>query len=226
MEAGLYLKPPKCEFHKETVRHLGLIICTKGISMDEDKFETVRNWSREKKTENGRLNNLFKVQQFLEFRKYYGRFISNSSEKAEPLARLTKKDERVLWEAEQELAFETMVIAFTTAPALWHFDHEMEVIIEIDTSDYVSAGELSQRDDEGMLHPVAYYTKKHSPAECNDNVYDKELMAIIKALEEWRPECDGTAYPLQLITDHKNLDDFMTKKLLNRRQARWSELLT
>jgi hypothetical protein len=51
-------------------------------------------------------------------------------------------------------------------------------------------------------------------------------MAIIKALEEWRPECEGAAYPLKLITDHKNLEYFMTKKLLNRRQARWSELLT
>jgi len=90
----------------------------------------------------------------------------------------------------------------------------------------VSAGVLSQRDDEGILHPVAYYSKKHSPAECNYDIYDKELMAIIKALEEWRPECEGAAYPLKLITDHRNLEYFMTKKLLNRRQARWSEFLT
>jgi hypothetical protein len=100
------------------------------------------------------------------------------------------------------------------------------VIIETDVSDYVSAGVLSQRDGEGVLHPVAYYSKKHLPAGCNYDIYDKELMVIIKALEEWRPEYEGTAYPLQLITDHKNLEYFMTKKLLNRRQARWSEFLT
>jgi hypothetical protein len=52
LEAGLYLKPEKYEFHKETVRYLGLIISTKGISMEEDKVETVRNASWEKKTEN------------------------------------------------------------------------------------------------------------------------------------------------------------------------------
>jgi len=75
LEAGLYLKPEKCEFHKETVRYLGSIISTKGISMDENKVETVRNWSKEKKTENGRLNNLFEVQQFLGFCNYYRRFI-------------------------------------------------------------------------------------------------------------------------------------------------------
>jgi len=51
-------------------------------------------------------------------------------------------------------------------------------------------------------------------------------MAIIKALEEWRPECEGAAYPLQLITDHKNLEYFMTKKPSNWRQAWWSEFLT
>jgi len=81
----------------------------------------------------------------------------------------------------------------------------------------VSAGVLSQRDHEGVLHLMAYCSKKHSPAECNYDIYNKELMAIIKALEEWRPECEGAAYPLQLITDHKNLKYFMSKKLLNRR---------
>ena len=131
-----------------------------------------------------------------------------------------------MWGPEQQLAFETMVTAFTTAPALRHFDHGREVINETDGSDYVSAGVWSQRDDEGILHPVAYYSKKHSLAECNYDIYDKELMAIIKALEEWRRECEGAAYPLQLITDHKNLEYFMTKKLSNRRQARWSEFLT
>jgi hypothetical protein len=142
------------------------------------------------------------------------------------LTRLTKKDEPFVWGSEQQLVFEMMVAVLTTAPALRHFDHQREAIIETDASDCVSAGVFSQRDDEGVLHPVAYHSKKHSPAECNYDIYDKERMAIIKALEEWRPECEGAAYPLQLITDHKILEYFMTKKLLNRRQARWSEFLT
>jgi hypothetical protein len=120
--------------------------------------------------------------------------------------RLMKKDAPSVWESEQQLAFEATVIGFTTAPALRHFDHEREVIIETDARDYVSAVVLSQRDDDGMLHPVAYYWNKHSPAECNYDIYYKELMAIIKALEEWRPECEGAEYPLPLITDHKNLE--------------------
>jgi hypothetical protein len=103
--------------------------------MDKDNVETVRNWSREKKTENGQLNNLFEVQQFLGFCNYYQQYIPKYSEKAEPLTRPTKKDEPFVWESEQQLAFKTMVPAFTTAPALRHFDHERAVIIETEASD-------------------------------------------------------------------------------------------
>ena len=57
----------------------------------------------------------------------------------EPLTRLTKKDKPFVWEADQQLAFETMVEAFTTSPVLRHVDYVREVIIETDASDYVSA---------------------------------------------------------------------------------------
>jgi len=96
LEAGLYLKRQKYEFHKETVGYLGLIMSTMGICMDEDKIETIRNWRREEKTENGRLKKLFEVQQFLGFCNFYWRFIPKYSEKAEPLTRFTKKDKPFL----------------------------------------------------------------------------------------------------------------------------------
>jgi hypothetical protein len=206
LKAGRYLKPEKCEFHKETVKFLGLIISTNGVSMDPDKVDTVWNWSQKKKSANGQLNNLFEVQQFLGFCNYYRRFIKGYSDAAEPLTRLTKKDVPFEWLEDQQKAFEEMVLKFTTAPTHRHFDHSREVIIETDASDYVSAEVLSHRDNDGILHPVAFFSKKHSPAECNYDIYDKELMAIIKALEEWRPECEGTEHILQLITDHKTLD--------------------
>jgi len=61
LQAGVDLNPEKSEFPLETVRYLGLIISRKGISMDEDKVETVRNWSREKNTKNSMLHNIFEV---------------------------------------------------------------------------------------------------------------------------------------------------------------------
>jgi len=90
------------------------------------------------------LNDRVEVQQFLGFSNYYQRFIPKYSGKAEPLTKLTKKDEQFEWGAEQQLAFETMITTFTTAPAVRHFDHEREVMIESDASDYVSARVLSQ----------------------------------------------------------------------------------
>ena len=64
------------------------------------------------------------------------------------------------------------------------------------------------------------------PAECNYEIYDKELLAIVKALEEWRPELSGAQEPFDVITDHKNLQTFMTTKQLNQRQVRWADFLS
>jgi len=85
---------------------------------------------------------------------------------------------------------------------------------------------VPQYHNETVLHPVAYHSKNHTPAECNYNIYDTERLGITNALEEGRPESKGAAYPLQLLPDLKNLEYFMTKMLLNRRQACWSEFLT
>jgi hypothetical protein len=77
------------------------------------------------------------------------------------------------------MAFDTLKATFTSAPILAYFDLDRDVIVEMDASDYVSASVLSQYDDDNILHPVAYFSKKHSPMECNYNIYNKELMAIV-----------------------------------------------
>lgn len=73
---------------------------------------------------------------------------------------------------------------------------------------------------------MAFFLKKHSATECNYEIYDKELLAIVRCFEEWRPELEGTPSPVRVITDHRNLEYFTITKLLNRRQARWSEFLS
>ena len=64
------------------------------------------------------------------------------------------------------------------------------------------------------------------PAECNYKIYNKELLAIIQCFKEWRPELEGTAMPVKVLTDHKSLEYFMTTKKLTPRQARWAEFLS
>jgi hypothetical protein len=132
------------------------------------------------------------------------------------MTHLTLKNTPFVWTDKCSKSFEALKQAFTMAPILRHFDYDREVIVETDASDYVSAGILSQYDDEGVLHPVAFFSKKHSAAECNYEIYDKELMAIVRAFEEWRPKLEGALYPIKVLCDHKNLEYFMTTKLLKR----------
>ena len=73
---------------------------------------------------------------------------------------------------------------------------------------------------------VAYFSKSFNEAERNYNIYDKELGAIVKALEEFRHYLEGSAHPIEIITDHKNLEYFITQRNLTRRQARWSLFLS
>ena len=98
--------------------------------------------------------------------------------------------------------------------------------METDSSDYVNADVLSQLDDEGVLHSVAYFSRKIAPAECNYEIYDKELLAIIQCFEEWWPELKGTGLPVKVLTDYKDLEYFINTKKLTSRQVRWAEFLS
>ena len=92
------------------------------------------------------------------------------------------------------------------------FDSDKLFTVESDSSDCVTEGVLSQSDSQGVLHPVAYFSTHMAPAECNYDINDKELLAIICAFEEWRLKLEGAAEQVQVITDHKNLEYFMTTK--------------
>jgi hypothetical protein len=133
------------------------------------------------------------------------------------MVHLTRKDQPFRWTNVCKKAFELLKEKVTTAPILKYFDRTKEAILETDSSDYVNGGVLSQYGDNGILYPVAFYSKNMAPAECNYEIYDKELLAIIRCLEHWRPELESTDIPIKIFTDHKNLEYFMTTKELTRR---------
>jgi hypothetical protein len=175
-KVGLHLKTEKCEFHQQEVKYLGLIISTEGIKMDPEKIRAVQDWEPP--------SNLKDVRAFLGFANFYRHFVRNYSRIVQPLTFLTRTGVPCAWSTEQQMAFDTLKATFTSAPVLAHFDPHRDIIVEMDPSDYVSAGVLSQYDDDNVLHPMAYFSKKHSPVECNYKIYDKELMAIVRAFEE------------------------------------------
>ena len=222
LDARLHLKPEKYHFHKQEVKYLGFIITTNGVRMDPEKVSCVLDWQTPR--------NVTDIQCFLRFANFYRRFIRDYSKVVSPLTSMMKKEGGkygpFVWGPAQQVAFDGLKTSFTTAPILHHFDYDCEIVVETDASDYVSASVLFQYNDEGILHPVAFYSKKHSPAKCNYKIYDKELLAIVRAFEEWRPHLEGSSHQIQVLSDHKNLEYFMSTKLLNHQQVRWSEFLS
>ena len=216
--AGLQIDINKSEFYTKKTKYLGLIISTDGMTMDPDKVQALQAWKDPASVKD--------LQQFLGFANFYRRFIEGYSSVVEPMTRLLKKDNPWEWGPDQSAAFAKLKTAFSTAPVLAYYDYSKRTIVETDASNWASGGVLYQPDDNGNLRPVAFFSAKHTAPECNYEIYDKELLAIVKALEEWRPELQGTKEPFEIVTDHKNLQTFMITKQLNQRQVRWAEFLS
>jgi len=98
--------------------------------------------------------------------------------------------------------------------------------VETDASDYALAAILSIMTKDNEIHPVAFHSRTFSAPELNYEVHDKELLAIFEAFKIWRHYLEGSTSPIDVVTDHKNLEYFSTTKILTRRQARWSEYLS
>lgn len=229
-ERGLHLDIDKCEFSVSEVKYLGMYIGKDGIRMDPEKVKAILEWKTPESVKD--------VLSFLGFSNFYRRFIAEFSKKVKCLTKLTKGEQYLTpsgkkktryrefrWTEKCQDAFEELKKAFTEAPILAHYDPTLETWVETDSSDYVVAGVLSQMHD-GVLKPVAFFSRKMNPAECNYMIYDKELLAIINSFENWRPELTGAHEKVKVLSDHQNLEYFMTTKELNRRQVRWAELLS
>lgn len=139
---------------------------------------------------------------------------------------MLRKEKPFNWTSKQQNSFDTLKNAFCSYPILRHFEPELDTILETDSSDLVISGILSQWHEhpEGkwLLHPVAYFSRKMTSTEENYGIGDKELLAIVESIKEWYPLITNLASPLLIYTDHSNLTTFASKKILNRRQARWA----
>ncbi|KAI0994041.1 hypothetical protein K3495_g14141 [Podosphaera aphanis] len=217
--AGLKLDPKKCEFAVKSTRYLGFVISLgEGIKVDPEKFEAIKSWSPPASVKG--------VRSFLGFANFYREFIPNFSKIAQPLLNLTKKDHAFVWLSEHQKSFELLKESFITAPILVLYDPDRRTVVEADCSGYVMGACLPQFDDRKILRPVAYYSRKLSPAESNYEIHDKELLAVVSALDVWRSELTGLKDPFIVLSDHKNLQYFMTSKKLSERQVRWSYMLS
>ena len=214
----LYLRPEKCEFEREEIEYLGLVIRAGEVGMDPGKVKAVREWPAPK--------NLREVRGFLGFANFYRRFIKDFSKVARPLNDLTKKDTPWTWGETQNKAFEDLREAFISAPVLTLWDPSRPTRLEVDASGYATGGVLLQKLEDELWHPVAFRSASMQPAERNYQIYDREMLAIIEALKDWRHFLEGLPQTFEIITDHSNLEYWRTAQDLGRRQCRWSLYLS
>jgi hypothetical protein len=214
----LFLKPTKCEFNQTKVEYLGMVIEEGKISMDPGKLAGIKDWPAP--------TTVKETRKFLGFGNFYRRFIRKFSQLAKPMNDLLKKDQQFSWTDACQRAFNTLKKKFTEEPVLMMPDQTRPFQIETDASKYATGAVLTQLDSNGDRHPVSFISKTLSPAERNYEIYDRELLAIIRALEEWRHYIQGSPHTTIVLSDHKNLTYYREAKKLTRRQARWSLYLS
>lgn len=215
---GLAINPKKCTWAVEEIEYLGYIISAHGIQMSKEKVDCVLNWKEP--------TCLRDTQSFVGFANFYRRFIKNFSSIARSLTSSLKLEAKAWsWTPPMKDAFLRLKDAFTTAPILVHYDPEKASTVETDASDFALSGIISQKSDDGKLHPVAFHSRKLTPAEMNYEIHDKELLAIVDCFYRWRRYLEGATHKTEVFTDHHNLEYFATAKVLNRRQARWAQML-
>jgi len=111
-------------------------------------------------------------------------------------------------------------------PILQHFNPERPITIKTDASDYAIGAICSQPNKNGILYPVAYYSRKLKDLEHNYDMHNEELLAFVDALQKWDTCCKTTGPKITILTDHKNLEYWKIKKDLNLWQAQWGERLS
>jgi hypothetical protein len=205
--ARLFANPEKCKFNCSKVEYLGYLIGRDGIKMVPSKLNTIRNWPKPW--------NVKDIQSFLGFANFYRRFIDHYSTIAHLLTELTKKDVPFVFSDAACAAFNGLKNTLTSKPVLQHYGPSRPCTVTTDTSDFGVAAVMQQPNDTGELQPVAFFLRKLTPAEINYKVYNKELLAVVEAFRNMRAWVLGTAQPVSVISNHKNLEYFMTSCVLN-----------
>ncbi|KAG5715660.1 hypothetical protein E4T56_gene542 [Termitomyces sp. T112] len=137
-----------------------------------------------------------------------------------------KEDTPWDWDSKCQSIFLLLKKASTSALVPCHFDPSLPIVLKCNASNYAIARILSQLDSRGKdLRPIAFYTCSMIPMELNYNIYNKELLAIIKAFHQWWAYLKGSPHHIQVYSDHNNLQYFTTTKQLSCCQAQWSETL-
>ena len=219
------LRLAKCWFGKSQLEYLGHTVSELGLQPSPNKIKAVSEWPRPKSVQ--------QVQQFLGFCNFYRRYVRRYSHIAAPLYKLTEKKSQAKpfqWKQEHQSAFHMLKAALCSAPVLRNpkCGKDAEFIIATDASKYAIGAVLLQKDDEGDIHPCAFYTKVLQSNQTHYPTYQQELLGIVCAVQTWRCYIEGSK-KITCITDHATLRHLTDTKnltaLTQRRFNLWADIL-
>lgn len=206
-----FCRPWKCHFGQASIEYLGHVISNGEIRMDPKKLACVKDWPTPR--------SLSELRSFLGFTNYFRKFIRGYSTLVAPMTSLTRKAQTFTWTTDAQRSFEATKEHLLLEPVLRLPDMTKPFTVVTDAST-VGCGAVLLQDD----HPIAFESRKFTPAECNYSTTEQEMLAAYYALQRWRCYLEG-GLQFTLITDHQP-NTFFGTQVLNRRQARWHEFFT
>jgi hypothetical protein len=192
------VKMSKCSFAQRQISYLGHIISAEGISTDNSKISSITTWPAP--------SNAKELRSFLGLAGYYRKFVKHFAILAKPLTSLLKKHTVFVWTSEHQAAFDALKSALSTAPVLATPDFSKQFCIETDACAYGIGAVLLQNG-----HPLAYISKSLGPKSAGLSTYEKEYMAILLAVEQWRSYLQHGAFVI--YTDQRSLIHLSDQRL-------------
>ena len=210
-EAGLKLKPSKCDLLKTEVQYLGYVVSADGIKIDPRKTQAVRDFPVPK--------NVRSLREFLGLTSYYRRFIDGYSRMAKPLYQLTKKDVPYSWSPAHQQAFERLKERLTAVPVLVYPNFTMPFLLETDASRDGLGAVLAQRQLDGTMRPIAYASRTIQGAEARYASSELEALGVVWATRHFRHYLFG--HRCIVFTDNVALKSLLATPHPSGKLARW-----
>ena len=211
LDEGLLLQPLKCQFIRKEIHFLGHVLTSQGLKTSEHHVRAVREFKVPA--------DVREVRQFLGLASYYRRFIQSFAKIAHPLHGLTKKGALFDWNVECQEAFDTLKKKLTESPVLSYPRFDRGFTLETDASGLGLGAVVSQTQEDGKLHPIAFASRALSPCEKNYGITELETLAVVWAISHFKPYLYGR--DVMVFTDHSAVCTILQNPHASGKHARW-----